>query len=163
MAAAAQESRGPGQDVALAAGRLRFEFRVAGNVSSAVAGQSVCRHLNFLGRIPRTEMAREFAAADVFVLPSLAEGSAEVTYEALACGLPVVTTRAAGSVVRDGIEGRLVPERDAATLAAAIVEIVDDREKRDRMAAAARERAKEFTWERYGERLVAALQQFEGQ
>ena len=48
----------------------------------------------------------------MFVLPSLAEGSAEVTYEAIAAGVPVVTTRAAGSVVRDGIEGRIVPERD---------------------------------------------------
>ena len=135
-----------------------FEFRVAGNVQPRVLQQPVCRHLNFLGRIPRAEMAREFAAADVFVLPSLAEGSAEVTYEALACGLPVITTKASGSVVRDGIEGRIVPECDPVALAEAIREVVEDREKRDRMAHAARERARDYTWERYGERLVTALQ-----
>lgn len=134
-----------------------FEFRVAGNVQPRVAQQPVCRHLNFLGRVPRAGMAREFAAADVFVLPSLAEGSAEVTYEALACGLPVITTKAAGSVVRDGIEGRIVAERDPVALAEAIREVVEDRKKRDRMAHAARERARDYTWERYGERLVTAL------
>ena len=51
------------------------------------------------------------AAADVFVFPSLFEGSAVVTYEALACGLPSVVTPDAGSVVRDGVEGFVVPGR----------------------------------------------------
>jgi glycosyltransferase involved in cell wall biosynthesis len=91
------------------------------------------------------------------VLPSLAEGSAETTYEALACGVPVVTTLEAGSVVRDGIEGRIVPSRDPEALASAIAEIVQDRQKRERMSRAARERARDYTWERYGERLLAAL------
>ena len=116
-----------------------------------------CRHLNFLGRVPRDRIHQEFQQADMFVLPSLAEGSAEVTYEALACGVPVITTKAAGSVVRDGVEGRIVPERDSEILAEAIQELVEDRQKRDRMAHAARDRAREYTWERYGERLVAAL------
>ena len=137
---------------------LRYEFRIAGNVRSSIANQKICRHLTFLGRIPRGEMATEFAAADVFVLPSLAEGSAEVIYEALACGLPVVTTPESGSVVRDGIEGRVVASRDAGALSSAIAGIVEDREKRVGMACAARERAKDFTWEKYGERLVGALQ-----
>ena len=144
----------------LAARGLRYEFRVAGNVQPSIANQKQCRQLTFLGRIPRANMAREFAAADVFVLPSLSEASAEVTYEALACGVPTVTTWETGSVVRDGIEGRIVPSRDPEALADAIAEIVEDREKRERMAYAARERARDFTWERYGERLVAALKSF---
>jgi glycosyltransferase involved in cell wall biosynthesis len=147
---------------AMAAERLRrtghaYEFRVAGNVARGVAWQPLCRNLNFLGRVPRDRIREEFAVADVFVLPSLAEGSAAVTYEALAAGLPVVTTRAAGSVVRDGIDGRLVPERDPVALADAIAEIVEDRDTRARMSAAARQRARDYTWDRYGERLVAVL------
>jgi glycosyltransferase involved in cell wall biosynthesis len=137
---------------------LNYEFRIAGNVQPSVANQKACRHLTFLGRIPRSEMAAEFASADLFVLASLAEGSAEVTYEALACGLPVVTTPESGSVVRDGIDGRIVSSRDANALADAISEIIEDREKRTTMANAAGQRAKEFTWEKYGERLVEALQ-----
>jgi glycosyltransferase involved in cell wall biosynthesis len=126
-------------------------------VTRRVAQQPLCRNLVFLGRVPRERIHEEFAAADVFVLPSLAEGSAEATYEALAAGVPVVTTPAAGSVVRNGIEGRLVAERDPFALADAIAEIVEDRDKRDRMSVAARERARDYTWERYGERLVGAL------
>jgi glycosyltransferase involved in cell wall biosynthesis len=148
--------------LALAADRLiatrhRYDFGVAGDVTARVAEQAVCRRLRFLGRIPRDRIQEEFGSADVFVLPSLAEGSAGATYEALAAGVPVVTTRAAGSVVRDGIDGRIVPERDPFALADAIAEIVEDRDKRARMSVAARERALDYTWERYGERLVQAL------
>jgi glycosyltransferase involved in cell wall biosynthesis len=139
--------------------RVRCEFRVAGNVERSVANQKQCRHLKFLGRVPRVKIRGEFAVADVLVLPSLAEGSAETTYEALACGIPVVTTAEAGSVVRDGIDGRIVPSRDPEALANAIAEIVEDRQKRERMSRAARDRAHDYTWERYGERLLAALRQ----
>jgi len=139
---------------------LRYEFRVAGNVKPSVSSKSICRHLDFLGRIPRDEMTREFAVADIFVLPSLAEGSAEAIYEALACGVPVVTTAEAGSVVRDGVEGHIVPSRDPEALANAIAEIVEDRQERARMAQSARQRAREFTQERYGERLIGALKSF---
>jgi glycosyltransferase involved in cell wall biosynthesis len=125
-----------------------------------VRSQKACRHLNFLGRTSREKIAEEFACADIVVLPSLAEGSAGVIYEALAAGLPIVTTPEAGSVVRDGIEGRIVPSRDPETLANAITEIVEDRQRRERMAHAARERAQEFRWERYSERLIAALKSF---
>jgi len=139
--------------------RLGCEFRVAGNVECSITNQEQCRHLKFLGRVPRVKITAEFAAADVFVLPSLAEGSAEATYEALACGVPVVTTLEAGSVVRDGIDGRIVPSRDPEALANAIAEIVEDRQKRERMSRAGRDRAHDYTWERYGERLLAALRQ----
>lgn len=145
----------------LAAKNIRCEFRVAGNVTSEIARRTECRHLKFLGRVPRERIAEEYQTADLFVLPSLAEGSAEVTYEALAASLPVITTRAAGSVVRDGIEGRIVPERDADALANAVEQLVEDRALRDRMALAARERARDYTWERYGERLVAGLTKLE--
>ena len=139
--------------------RKRYEFRVAGDVERSLANREQCRHLRFLGRVPRAEIAREFTAADLLVLPSLAEGSAEATYEALACGVPVVTTPEAGSVVRDDIDGRIVPSRDPEALANAIAEIVEDRQKRERMSRAARDRAHDYTWERYGERLLAALRQ----
>ena len=139
---------------------LHCEFRVAGDVEQSVANQTQCRYLTFLGRVPRAGMTSEFASADLFVLPSLAEGSAEATYEALACGVPVVTTREAGSVVRDGIEGRIVPSRNAEALANAIAEIVEDRQKRQRLSRAAREQARDYTWARYGERLVKALKSF---
>ena len=54
-----------------------------------------------------------YQSADVFVFPSIEEGSALVTYEAMACGLPSIVTHNAGSLVRDGIDGYVVPLRDA--------------------------------------------------
>ena len=147
--------------LAMAADRLRgrgrrYEFRVAGGVAPEVSDKPLCRALTFLGRVPRAAIADEFATADVLVLPTLAEGSATVTYEALAAGVPVITTTAAGSVVRHGLDGLIVPERDPEALAAAVEEIVEDRGRRDRMAAAARTHATEYSWSRYGERLLAA-------
>ena len=76
------------------------------------------------------------AQADVFVFPSLFEGSAVVTYEALACGLPSVVTAAAGSVVRDGMEGFIVESRDVNTLAHRMELLGNSPELRTRMMSA---------------------------
>ncbi len=140
---------------------LKYDFRVAGDVDEKVRNHPLSRNLNFLGRIPRVQIHQEFQTADVLVLPSLAEGSAGVTYEALGAGVPQVVTRAAGSVARDGIDGFVVPERDPERLADAIGSIVEDRTLRDGMALASRERAKTHTWAHYRARLTAALRSAE--
>jgi glycosyltransferase involved in cell wall biosynthesis len=144
----------------MAAQRLRhrnYEFRVAGEVTEKVRLHPLTQSLYFLGRVPRSQIQVEFAQADVFVLPTLAEGSAEVVYEALASGLPVITTKSAGSVIKDGVEGFIVNERDPIELANRIEEIVENRVLRDSMALAARERAKDYTWDKYAERLLGVL------
>ncbi len=102
-----------------------------------------------LGRVGHPEMPAHMASADVFVFPSLFEGSAVVTYEALACGLPCVVTPEAGSVVRDGIEGLIVPSRDIDSLARAMARLGEDPALRARMSAAARGRAQDYDWPRY--------------
>jgi glycosyltransferase involved in cell wall biosynthesis len=148
--------------LAMAADRLRgqgrrYAFPVAGDVAPAVRDKAACRALSFLGRVPRAAIADEIATADVLVLPTLAEGSASVTYEALAAGVPVITTNAAGSVVRHGVDGLIVPARDPDALAAAIEDIVEDRPRRDALSAAARAAATQYSWRRYGERLLQAM------
>ena len=137
---------------------LGYEFRVAGNVSDQIRYHPMTQSLTFLGRLPRDEIKQKYVDADVFVLPSLAEGSASVTYEALASGLPVITTEASGSVVRDNIEGFIVPERDPTVLAERIEELVENRQLRDRMVLAAKDRAKDYTWEQYAKLLLTVLQ-----
>ncbi len=137
--------------------RRRYAFRVAGDVAPEVKRQPLCKSLTFLGRVPGSRMREEFAKADVMVLPTLAEGSASVTYEAMAAGIPVVTTRAAGSAVRHGVDGLIVAERDADAVADAIEKIVEDRGLRAAMSDSARERAREFTFENYGSRLIDAI------
>ena len=105
--------------------------------------------VELLGRVPHGDVTAVMAAADVFVFPSLFEGSAVVTYEALACGLPSVVTPAAGSVARDGVEGLVVPSRDVEALAAAMERLGTDPALRASLAAAARTRAEAFDWPRY--------------
>jgi glycosyltransferase involved in cell wall biosynthesis len=136
----------------------KYEFKIAGGVSDQIRMHKLTQNLEFLGRVARTEIYQEFAQADIFVLPTLAEGSASVIYEALAVGLPVITTHAAGSVIRDGVEGFIVPEGDAAILAARIQELVENRELRNQMSIAARVRAKDFTWQQYSAQLLSILE-----
>jgi glycosyltransferase involved in cell wall biosynthesis len=89
-----------------------------------------------------------YQQADAFAFPSIEEGSALVTYEALACGLPVVTTPNAGSVVRDGGEGFIVPIRDVDALAARLERLRSDESLRLEMGRAGRQRAQRYTWDR---------------
>jgi glycosyltransferase involved in cell wall biosynthesis len=141
----------------LRAADTAFEIRVAGHVSDAVRARPECAALRFLGHLGPEGMEAEFRTADLFCLPSLAEGMASATIEALAHGLPSVVTRAAGSPVRHGVEGLVVPERDSAALSAALMTIALDRPLRDRMSAAALRRAGEHRPEAVGEILHAAL------
>jgi glycosyltransferase involved in cell wall biosynthesis len=113
--------------------------------------------VELLGRVSHAEMPARLASADVFVFPSLFEGSAVVTYEALACGLPSVVTPNAGSVVRDGIEGFVVPSCDVDLLALRMERLGTDLELRARMGKAARARALAFDWPRYHDGLIAAV------
>jgi len=115
------------------------------------------RAIELRGIVPRQQMAAEYDWADVFLLPSLCEGSATVVYEALAAGLPVVTTYATGSVVRDGVEGFIVPERDPQAIVEAIRALADNAERRIAMSANARHAAREHTVDKYGGRLIEAL------
>lgn len=134
-----------------------YEFRVAGGVSDTIRSHPMTQSLTFLGRIPRSQIQKEYAHSDIFVLPSLAEGSAEVTYEALAAGLPVITTESSGSVIRDGVEGYILSENNPSMLSSCIEKIVEDRSLRNQLAFSARVRAREFTWDRYSERLLNVL------
>jgi glycosyltransferase involved in cell wall biosynthesis len=115
-----------------------------------------------LGRVGHAEMPSRLADADVFVFPSLFEGSAVVTYEALACGLPSVVTENAGSVVRDGVEGFVVRARDPVSLAARMEQLGKDPGLRETMASAARARAHEFDWPRYHSALVRLVEDVAG-
>ena len=95
---------------------------------------------------------------DVLVAPSRQEPFGTVLAEAMAAGTPVVATRVGGlaEVVADGVTGRLVTPGDPAELAAAVLEVLADRE---RMGAAAREHARQFGADAYADRVEAILLQ----
>jgi glycosyltransferase involved in cell wall biosynthesis len=95
----------------------------------------------------------------VHVFPSQWEGSAKVTYEAAACALPQITTREAGDVVRDGVEGIVVKPADVDAIAAALQYLHRHPEIVQQMGSAARRRVVEnFTWDHFRTRLLGAYE-----
>lgn len=104
--------------------------------------------------VPNSEMPQIYRTADIFVFPSLFEGSALSIYEALASGLPVLTTENSGSVVRDGLEGFIIPPRNSDILRDQILLLFNNPSLRLKMSRAARTRAEEYTWENYSLRVA---------
>jgi glycosyltransferase involved in cell wall biosynthesis len=95
-----------------------------------------------------------YQESTIFVFPSLEEGSAKVTYEAMAAGLPVITTENSGSVVRNGLDGFIIPIRDSEAIREKIHYLYENREMREMMRANALEYIKQYTWQNYRSNLV---------
>ncbi|MFC3694939.1 glycosyltransferase family 4 protein [Chenggangzhangella methanolivorans] len=143
-----------------AARRLRgvAEFRLVGGLDVSHAARSrLAEAATLTGAVPRSEIAAHYDWADVFLLPSICEGSATVIYEALACGLPVVTTPNSGSVVRQGVDGFVTPIRDPDAIEAALRQLAGDGGLYLKMAENAFQRGREFGLRDYGRRLIEAL------
>ena len=107
--------------------------------------------VEFLGAVPRSEIDRHYAAASVFCMPSTYEGLPLAILEAMAAGLPVVSTTISGipEAVPDGSCGLLGPPEDAEALADHLERLLGDSDLRAEMGAAARERFERlFTIER---------------
>jgi len=114
-------------------------------------------NIRVVGFVPDPE--NYLSQSTVHIFPSQWEGSAKVTYEAAACGLPQITTREAGDLVRDGVEGIIVQPGDVDAIAAAIEQLHTHPEIVDQMGSAARRRVVEnFTWDHFRTRLLGAYE-----
>lgn len=96
-----------------------------------------------------------FRQADVFVFPSMFEGSAKSVYEAMSYGLPVITTPNSGSVVEDGKSGFIVPFGDSKVLSEKIKYFHDHPEVARQMGRLAYETVKKYSWEAYAKGVIA--------
>lgn len=116
--------------------------------------------VRFLGYVPRDEIARHYAAAHVFVLPSFNEGMSVALLEAMASGLAVIVTPTGGTpeLVEPEVNGLVFDWADINGLTAHLRRLAGDRAFARRMGEASRRRASEFSWElaaqRYGEILA---------
>ena len=99
--------------------------------------------VELLGSLPPADVLQLVRSADLFVLSSHAEGISNAALEAMALGLPVVTTKAGGmaEAVSDGVEGYVVPVRDIPALADRLKILLTDPDQRERMGRSARFRA----------------------
>jgi colanic acid/amylovoran biosynthesis glycosyltransferase len=103
------------------------------------------------GRLVPAEVIRLLQRADVFLLSSVSEGLSNAVLEAMACGLPIVTSDCGGmnEAIADGIEGFLTPVRDACAMADALGKLAANSELRQQMASAGRTRIlQEFSLDR---------------
>jgi glycosyltransferase involved in cell wall biosynthesis len=138
----------------------RAEFRMAGAIQIVPGAEKRMReYVDLIGIVPRPEMASHYDWADVFLLPSLCEGSATATYEAMFQGLPVICTPETGSVVRDSVDGFVVPARNSDAIAEKLEKLAADRNLPAAMSENARQNSANYTLEKYGERLIACFRE----
>ncbi len=112
------------------------------------------QNIELKGFLPWDKLKDEYNRSDVFVFPSKKEGSAKAIYEALACGLPVITTAESGSVIENSIEGYIVEQKDTDQLVEKMKLVAENEDIRRKMSISARKKAEEFTWNHYKERTI---------
>jgi glycosyltransferase involved in cell wall biosynthesis len=138
---------------------------LAGELRDRAIRAGAANRIHFLGNVAQDDVGAWFGAADVIAIPSVRDDSGNVdglpntALEALASGTAVVATSAGGlgSVIVDDRTGSVVPERDSASLSAAIAALLHDAARRARLGAAGRELvAARFGWAVAAERFESA-------
>jgi glycosyltransferase involved in cell wall biosynthesis len=153
-------------DLVLAFAQVRKEVEAAwlllvGDGEEREALQRLARRLGVGKRVVfagwREEVPAVLRAMDIFAFPSLNEGMGKALVEAMYAGLPVVATRVGGvpELIGEGAAGLLVPPGQPGPLAAALLELAGDEERRRRLGAAAARKAGEYSVESMIEKLAA--------
>jgi UDP-glucose:(heptosyl)LPS alpha-1,3-glucosyltransferase len=134
--------------------------------SNPAADQAVAQSEGAADRIrflPHSrEIERYFAAADVFLFPTIYEPYGMVISEAMAAGLPVITSKSAGAaeLISHGVDGWLVdPPWDVDQFAVGLAELAADTSRREEMGRIARRTIEPFTWDRAAEQTLAVYRQ----
>jgi len=111
---------------------------------------------------PRKDIEFYYAAADAYAGPSLQESYGIPPAEAMACGLPVIVSSAAGvsEIVTDDVDAMVLDDpTDVDKLATMIRRLYEDKELRNRLGSKARETARRYTWDRNGRDLAVILEE----
>jgi glycosyltransferase involved in cell wall biosynthesis len=118
------------------------------DLQALAAELGVAAAVRFAGRLDRDAMAALYREADVCLNPSLADNMPNSVLEALACGVPVVSTRVGGVpfIVQDGVTALLVPAQDAPAMAQAALRVLGDAALKARLAEAGLAEVQRYTW-----------------
>jgi glycosyltransferase involved in cell wall biosynthesis len=129
---------------------------------AALAASPVRSRVCHLDYLERAALAAVMRGAEALVFPSLLEGFGLPVLEAMACGVPVIVSRASSLPEVAGDAALYVDPRRPEEIAAAIVRLAGDRELATRLAAAGRERAARFRWEDAAAATAAVLRRAAG-
>lgn len=115
----------------------------------------------YVPSVPHTSLNKYYSQANVLVFPSLVEGFPLVPLEAMACGIPVITTPNAGGgdLLTDSVEGFIIPVRDVEALKEKLEWCYRHPQELARMGQAARQKAEQLTWDLYRQRLARRVQE----
>jgi glycosyltransferase involved in cell wall biosynthesis len=135
---------------------LTLVGKIQGDGSAFHPYGELFRHID---HVPHTYLRDIYQQADVFVFPTLVEGMPLVVLEAMASGLPIITTpNGPSDIVRDGVDGFIVPIRDPDSILEKLEYLRANPGACAEMGVNARRRALEFTWCAYQKRAGAVLQ-----
>jgi glycosyltransferase involved in cell wall biosynthesis len=131
-----------------------------GGIEHLIRTLGIGHLVEFTGRISHDIFVRQYARASVAVVPSLYEGFGLPAGEAMACGVPVVSTTGGALPEVVGNAGILVPPGNEQALAAAIRDLLGDRSKADALGQKGYRRIQEhFTWKKAAQKTVNAYQE----
>lgn len=143
---------------------LRVTYRVRINLTLVGRVQPCARSLienlpdgcEWLGPLSQDKVAELMLGSDIFVFPSLSEGSSLAVMEAMAAGCCVITTFDAGSPVVNHITGLIIPSRNSDAITSAVSAVIENPQMRKSLAQAARDQISEDIKTGYGNRVDAA-------
>jgi len=144
--------------------REKIEIDIVGPI--AISDEFVVKaapNVRFHGAVTRDRVRDFYSRADVFVLPTISDGFALTQIEAMAHGLPVITTPNCGRVVTDGLDGFIVPARDACVIADRLRTLLDDPERLQAMREAAQLTVAKFSLDQLDKNLRALEVSLKGQ
>ncbi len=136
---------------------------VGGIMGSGRALAAYADYFRHIAHVPHREIHEIYQQADVFVFPSLHEGSSIAILEAMASGLPVIATTNSGAIIRDGIDGYVVPIRNIEAIMEKILLLYQNPSLRGEIGRQARLSAQANSWQAYERRLSQMIRRLTAQ
>ena len=123
--------------------------------------QQYLEKVRFVPSVPHASLNNYYSSANVLVLPTLVEGMPLVVLEAMACGIPIITTpnSGIGDIITNGVEGFIIPVRDVEALQEKVEWCYCHPLELAKMGKAARQKAEQLTWSLYRQKLANRIKE----